>query len=115
MSYLALVTFDIKDGDADDYATIYAELAKLGFATHLTAGNGNTVQLPTTTCAGTFTASSAAAARDDLTARVEQLFVRNGLTGEVFVAIGGDWAWGYRKPKAKGVASLQSMLASLQR
>jgi len=113
MSYFALVTFDIKNGDAQDYEMIYAGLSKLGFYTHITGDKGTIIQLPTTTCAGVFTASSAAAARDDLTERVEQLFLKHNLTGEVFVSVGGDWAWGYRKPQATRVASLERILAAL--
>ena len=115
MTYFASVTFDIKNGNSDDYQIVYAALAKIGFFTHITGGSGVPIQLPTTTCAGEFTAPSAVSARDDLTNRVEQIFLTNRLTGEVFVNVGGDWAWGYRKPKAKRAPTLHEMLAAMNR
>lgn len=64
------------------------------------AGSGGTkVQLPTTTCVGDFNGTSAASVRDYLATKTEEAIEQNGLNGEVFVAVGGDWAWAHRNPR----------------
>jgi hypothetical protein len=100
MPYFVVVTFDIKDGSADDYQTIYDELETLGLRRRIPSGNGATCDLPTTTTAGEIDAdnSSAAGVRDFLTAKVNDAFKRNGLAGRFFVSVAGNWAWGHRTP-----------------
>ncbi len=98
MSYFVIATFDIKDGSSENYRQVYEDIAALGLRGSLASDGGTKCQLPTTTTAGTFTGVSAAAVRDDLSGRIEHVFHRHGLKGEIFVAVGGDWAWGMRNP-----------------
>jgi hypothetical protein len=94
VSYLAIRTFDLKNGSAEDYKNAYADLAKIGFRTHLTGQGGMQIQLPTTTTGGEFNGANASLLRDDLLERVRKAFAARGFTSEIFVLVGGDWAWG---------------------
>lgn len=100
MSYLTTVSFDLKNANAEDYVRVYNAFAALGLQKQLKADNGVVAQLPTTTCAGFFNGASASAVRDDLANRTSEAIEQLGLSGEVFVVVGGDWAWGHRLPKA---------------
>ena len=98
MSYFVVVTFDIADGRSEDYENIYKDFAALGLSRTLRSGQGNAVILPTTTTAGEFNGHGAGAARDSLCEQTQQCVIRRRLRGEVFVSVGGDWAWGHRRP-----------------
>lgn len=100
MSYFVTVSFDLKNAQWEDYERIYNAFAALGLKKQLNASNGNVVQLPTTTCAGEFNGASAGAVCDDLASRCKAAVEQLNLSGEVFVAVGGDWAWAHRTPKA---------------
>lgn len=93
MSYLAMLSFDLANASRDDYAKAYEKAAQLGFHRTLRSNNGNLVHLPTTTCAGTFTGASAGVVAENLTLAVKRAFASVGLSAEIFVTVGGDWAW----------------------
>jgi hypothetical protein len=42
---------------------------------------------------GTFNGASAAQVGDDIRARIQTAFKARTLTSEIFVVVGGDWAW----------------------
>jgi hypothetical protein len=96
MSYFAVCTFDLKNASYDDYQNAYADLAKIGFSKTLRAENSSSILLPTTMTAGQFNGTSAGNVRDDLTTRIQQAFRARRFTPEIFVSVGGDWAWGHR-------------------
>lgn len=100
MSYFVTVSFDLKNANTEDYVNVYNAFAVIGLQKQLKADNGVVVQLPTTTCAGTFNGASAGVVRDDLANRCSAAIEQLALSGEVFVTVGGDWAWGHRTPKA---------------
>lgn len=95
MSYFAVCSFDLKNATSEDYENAYADLARIGFSKTLISNQGNKITLPTTTCAGEFTGTSASAVRDDLRDKVKKAFAARGFTSEIFISVGGDWAWGY--------------------
>lgn len=96
MSYLVVVTFDIKEGDPDDYNVVYEGLEKIGLKRKIKPDQGEALTLPTTTTAGKIDGASAAAVRDDICTKAKAVFTDNKLNGEIFVSVGGDWAWGHR-------------------
>ena len=96
MSYFAVCTFDLKNATYDDYQNAYRDLAEIGLYHALTSAQGSKVALPTTTCGGEFNGSSVGAVRDDLTEKVRRAFTAMGFKSEIFVAVGGEWAWGHR-------------------
>jgi hypothetical protein len=98
VSYFVVVTFDITDGNSDDYNTVYGGFEELGLKGTIASNKGKSIALPTTTTTGTFNGQSAAVVRDDLCARTQTVFADNKLHGEIFVSAGGDWAWGHRTP-----------------
>lgn len=98
MSYFVVATFDIANGRFEDYEGIYQDFATLGLRRTLQTDKGKAVKLPTTTTAGEFNGQSAAAVRDYLCDKTQQCFVRRRLHGEIFMSVGGDWAWGHRQP-----------------
>ena len=93
MSYLVSVSFDIKDGKAEDYATVYAALEKVGLTRTPTSEGGQKITLPTTMVLGEFEANHSVFARLDIAAKCRKAFRDNKLKGEIFVAVGKDWAW----------------------
>jgi hypothetical protein len=98
MSYFVVVTFDIANGRFEDYEAIYKDFAAFGLSHTLKSGQGNTVKLPTTTTAGEFNGQGPGSVRDHVCDQTQQCFRRRNLRGEVFVSVGGDWAWGHRQP-----------------
>lgn len=96
MSYLALCTFDLKDGNQEDYRAAYEELARIGFLPQVVSNERSTIRLPTTTTVGEFKAQDAGTLRDSLTSRVQVAFRARRLYAEIFVLVAGEWTWGYR-------------------
>lgn len=96
MSYFAVCTFDLQNATYDDYQNAYADLAKIGLPHVVVPSQGGKIILPTTTCAGAFEGASAGAVRDDLCDCISKAFVARRLISEIFISIGGDWAWGHR-------------------
>lgn len=96
MSYFVSCTFDLKNASPRDYAKAYSELAKIGLTRVLVSSKGNKISLPNTVAVGEFSGTSAGALRDDLSNRIKAVFVSCGFDSEIFVTVGGDWAWGHR-------------------
>jgi hypothetical protein len=96
MSYFAVCTFDLKSATYDDYQNAYADLAQIGLSHVVLPDQGGKIVLPTTTCAGAFEGVSVGTVRDDLCNRVSKAFAVRRLTSEIFISVGGDWAWGHR-------------------
>lgn len=94
MSYLVFCTFDLKNASSQDYQTAYADLAALGLTKIQKSDSETNVVIPTTASMGTFNGSSAAGVRDDMCARVQAAFKVRGFKSEIFLTVGGDWAWG---------------------
>lgn len=94
MSYLVFCTFDLKNASSQDYKTAYAELDKLGLKKVVKSNGGGEVVIPSTSTMGTFNGTSAGSVRDDMSARVQNAFRAKNLSSEIFLVVGGDWAWG---------------------
>ena len=94
MSYLVFCTFDLKSASDQDYRNAYADLEKIGLKKVVIANNGNNVVIPTTSAMGEFNGTSASSVRDDIRNRVQNAFKARGFKSEIFLTIGGDWAWG---------------------
>lgn len=94
MSYLAYCTFDLKNATSSDYDNAYADLKKIGLDRVIVADNGNKVVMPTTSVIGKFDGSSSGEVRDHVRDSVKKAFKSRGFTSEIFVIVGGDWAWG---------------------
>jgi hypothetical protein len=94
MSYLAICTFDLENATYQDYQAAYTALEAVGLTKVIIPTNGGHVVMPTTTTAGEFDGASAAAVRDYVRDQVRQAFAAQRLSSEIFVAVGGNWAWG---------------------
>ena len=94
MSYLAVCTFDLKDGSYDDYRNAYAALERIGLKKTVVATNSNKVVAPTTMTLGEFNGQDTGSVRDGVRNQVKAAFDRLGLKSEIFVVVGGDWSWG---------------------
>lgn len=94
MSYLVFCTFDLKNASSQDYKTAYAELDKLGLKKVVKSSGGGDVVVPSTSTMGTFNGTSASSVRESITTNVQSAFRARKLTSEIFVVVGGDWAWG---------------------
>jgi hypothetical protein len=62
----------------------------------IVSGQNTNVVIPTTSVAGAFEGASASAVRDSLSDRVQQAFKARRFSSEIFLVVGGDWAWGGR-------------------
>lgn len=96
MTYLVFCTFDLKNATATDYQNAYADLDAIGLKKVVKGGNGGNVVIPTTAAMGEFDGASAASVRDDISERVRVAFANRRFKSEIFVVVGGDWAWGSR-------------------
>ncbi|GFO63649.1 hypothetical protein [Geomonas paludis] len=94
MSYLVFCTFDLKNATSADYKNAYADLEKIGLKRVIKADQGHDVVIPTTAAMGTYNGASATSVRDDVTSQVQRAFTARQFKSEIFVVIGGDWAWG---------------------
>lgn len=94
MSYLVFCTFDLKGVTSQNYSDAYADLNKIGLQKVHKGDNGTDVVIPTTAVMGQFNGSSAIVVRDDIRNRVQAAFKARGFKSEIFVVVGGDWAWG---------------------
>lgn len=94
MSYLVFCTFDLKGASQKDYENAYADLAKLGLTKVQKGSKGGDIVIPTTSVMGEYTGASASAVRDDVRAKVKAAFSTRRFKSEIFVVMGGDWAWG---------------------
>lgn len=95
MSYFVICTFDLANSSFDDYQNAYTDLSEIGLNRSITANNGSQISLPTTTTAGQFNGESATQVRTDLLDRVKSAFAMRGFKSEIFISVGGDWAWGH--------------------
>lgn len=96
MSYFVVCTFDLKNATQSDYQNAYSDLEKIGLAEVIISDGGGKVIIPTTATAGTFNGVSAASVRDHVCDEVQQAFAARRFSSEIFIAVGGDWAWGGR-------------------
>jgi len=96
MSYLVFCTFDLKNATATDYQNAYADLEAIGLRKVVKGGNGGNVVIPTTAAMGEFNGTNAGSVRDDISERVRAAFANRRFKSEIFVVVGGDWAWGSR-------------------
>ena len=87
-------TFDLKNASAKDYENAYSYLQRIGLAKVVKADEGLQVVIPTTSTMGFFNGTSAAAVRNDLRNSVQAAFRARLLKSEIFIVVGGDWAWG---------------------
>lgn len=94
MSYVAFCTFDLKNANRQDYENAYSSLRKIGLERVRVGSNGNEVVIPTTSVMGEFNGESASAVRDYVRKKVKSAFKSRGFNSEIFVLVGGDWAWG---------------------
>jgi hypothetical protein len=94
MSYLVTCTFDLKNASRTDYENAYTDLKRIGLNRVIVSANGSQVVAPTTMTAGEFNGQSATAVRDYVRDKVRAVFSARRLSSEIFVVVGGDWAWG---------------------
>jgi len=94
MSYLVFCTFDLKNATSTDYQNAYADLEKIGLKKVQKSDQGGNVVIPTTSAMGTFNGTSAASVRDDIRSKAQTAFSARRFKSEIFIVVGGDWAWG---------------------
>lgn len=94
MSYLVFCTFDLKSASSKDYEIAYSDLEDLGMSRVQKNNKSGETVIPTTSAMGTFNGSSAATVRDDVRGSIKAAFEARRFKSEIFVVVGGDWAWG---------------------
>lgn len=94
MDYLVSCSFDLKRASSDDYKNAYFELEKIGLKKVIISDGGGNVVIPTTMVVGKFNGDSAASVRDYIKNLVKNIFKLRNFSSEIFVVVGGDWAWG---------------------
>lgn len=93
MSYMVVLTFDIHNGDSEDYETVTAALSKKGLQKRIKASDGDTVDLPENTYVGTFEGTGARDVAKDIREWAVDIFKAANVHGKAFVVAGGDWGW----------------------
>ena len=94
MSYLVLCTFDLKSATSDDYRNAYADLSKIGLNKVVKSDKGSDVVVPTTAAIGEFNGNGATEVRSSIRDQVQAAFKARRFSSEIFVVVGGNWAWG---------------------
>lgn len=94
MSYIVFCTFDLKNASSQDYQNAYSDFKKIGLSQVQSSSTGNKVVIPTTSVMGEFTGGSCDAVRDDVRSQVKAAFTARKFKSEIFLVVGGDWAWG---------------------
>lgn len=94
MSFLVFCTFDLKNATSRDYDTAYGALEKLGLYKVQKSDKGNNVVIPTTAAMGQYDGDNAGGVRDHVVAQIKAAFTAQRLKSEIFVTVGGNWAWG---------------------
>ncbi|QDT29881.1 hypothetical protein Enr10x_52380 [Gimesia panareensis] len=90
-SFFVVTTFDLKDASSADYDCAEKNLNAVGLSKTLKSG---TVNLPYNTFAGQFTGKDAPSVRDFVRTKAKAALNKCGLSGNLFVSVGGDWTWG---------------------
>jgi divalent metal cation (Fe/Co/Zn/Cd) transporter len=93
MSYLVFCTFDLKNASNKDYENAYADLELIGLKKVAVASGGTKYVIPTTATMGQFNGTSASSICTEIRDRIEKAFKARGFKSEIFVIVGGDWAW----------------------
>ena len=93
-------TFDLHNAESEDYDKAYSSLSRLGFSKYVRSDKGNSIRLPASTCAGCFIYTKAGLLRKKLAMQVQQAFEKEDIVANVFIAVGGDWAWIHRKSRS---------------
>jgi hypothetical protein len=96
MSYFVICIFDLKNASRQDYQNAYADLANIGLNKVVVSDQRKEIVIPTTTTAGEFNGDSAGSVRDYVSNQVQSVFAKRRFSSEIFIAVGGDWAWGGR-------------------
>jgi hypothetical protein len=94
VTYLVFCTFDLKNASSTDYQNAYADLAQIGLKKVYKSDSGGDVVIPTTAAMGEFNGESAPAVRDYVRDKVKSAFAARRFKSEIFVVVGGNWAWG---------------------
>lgn len=94
MTYLVFCTFDLKGASSQDYENAYSDLEHIGLSRVQRTSQGGNAVIPTTSAMGEFNGSSVTAVRDDIRAKVKTAFTARRFKSEIFVIVGGNWAWG---------------------
>jgi hypothetical protein len=94
MSYLVFCTFDLKNASSTDYENAYADLAEIGLLKVAKSDGGGATVIPTTAAMGFFDGVDAPTVRSDIRTMVKKAFIARGFSSEIFVIVGGKWAWG---------------------
>ncbi len=94
MSYLVFCSFDLKNASSTDYQNAYADLKKIGLTKVVKTDAGGDSVIPTTAAMGFLDGVDAATVRSSVRTMVKNAFTARGLKSEIFVIVGGNWAWG---------------------
>lgn len=96
MSFLVTVSFDLKNASAQDYQNVDQEFSKIGLSRTIEGSTGKNHSLPDNTYSGEFEGSSVGKVRNDLADRVSEALRNAGVKSQVYIVVGGSWAWGIR-------------------
>ncbi len=93
MSYLVHLSLHFPMETAGTYEKTKRVLNEMGLYGSLAAKDKTLAVLPRNTFAGQFEGENASTIRADLGARVAAAFKANGIAANIFISVGGTWAW----------------------
>jgi hypothetical protein len=100
MSLFVVVTFDLKDADASDYAFVKKKLEEFGLVNYVTTKEGKQVNLPANVYTAKFDDKDfekSVKLRDSVDSHLREIFEERELKGKYFVFAGRNWAWRIKK------------------
>jgi hypothetical protein len=99
MSFGVTVTFDIHNSEDADYDEITKLLESIKLYKSVKSDKNKIIDLPNNTYFGEFDSSQIKSTGDlsgSIVNWIKKEFDRMDLRSNIFVAVGGDWAWGSR-------------------
>jgi hypothetical protein len=91
MKLLAIVAFNLKGAESDDYGVIRDELHEMGLAEEVRNENNIPYELPDTTYLGIVESPSAKILKDKLVSRLKKVFQDKGIRATYVISVAKDF------------------------
>ena len=96
MKCLAIVGFNLKGAESQDYEDLKDAFEDKGLKRSISGESGITIQLPSTTYVGILEGESPKAVRTSLHAVVDRVIEKQQLKGKYFIAVGANSSVGVK-------------------
>lgn len=91
MKLLAIVAFNLKRAESDDYDVIRSELKRHGLSENVTNEKGVTIKLPETTYLGIVKSPSARELKESIASGLKAIFKKEKIQATYVITVASDW------------------------